>query len=59
MAQPVSMKKTAKAVRDANRVVREGLPRGISTEVYAALMVVVTREFLDNEYDDDLGEGTP
>jgi hypothetical protein len=54
MSKPVSMKEAAQVVADANKVVRAGLPSGISGEVYAAVMAVVTREFLDNEYVNDL-----
>lgn len=48
------MKETAQAVRDARRVLASSLPTNVSDEVYAAVLVVVVREFLDNEYASDL-----
>lgn len=54
MSRPVSMKETAQAVRDARRVLASSLPTNVSDEVYAAVLVVVVREFLDNEYASDL-----
>lgn len=59
MAKPVSMRETVQAVRDAHRVVKEALPPAASAHVHAAAFTEVLREFLDNEYVNDLGPGNP
>lgn len=54
MTKPVSMEATAQAVRDAKRVLAASLLSNVSDEVYAAVLPVIIREFLDNEYVNDL-----
>lgn len=54
MAAPVSMKETAKAVRDASRTVEAAFPPGAPAEVWAAAFSQVLHEYLTYEYTDDL-----
>jgi hypothetical protein len=54
MSKPVSMKEVAQAIRDARSVLASSLPSNTSDEVHAAILPVIVREFLDNEYVNDL-----
>ena len=54
LAKPVSMKATVEAVRDARQVAERALPVNADPAVLGAVIAVVLREFLDNEYVNDL-----
>lgn len=50
----VSMQKVIQAVRDAREVISRALPQTTDPLIEAAVITVVLREFLDNEYTRDL-----